>query len=183
MIRHLLAFALITASPSLFARTVTMTVDGTQYSCSTSTPNISGVSAQIFGEILGCDQGGTGSSRISNRCECIDDNGPDLIQIGFTNPPYSEQWRTKIQGWNNVTGAWEQCWTSLRNTASCQVTRDVSIGRRCECVDDNGPDLMQIGFDTQSGSQVWKTKIGGWNNVTGSWQQCWAAIQSEPACR
>jgi hypothetical protein len=184
LIQGCLCVFLATIGTTALARSATMNVDGNTYLCTSTTGNASGVSANVFGEFLGCAQTGTGgASLIVNRCECIDNNGPDLMQIAFSSPPYTERWRTKIQGWDNVTGAFQECWTRLRSAPACNDNRNAWVGRRCTCVDNNGPDLMQIGYDLQTGATLWETKIGGWDNVTGANQQCWNAIQTEPACR
>ena len=66
-------------------------------------------------------------------------------------------------------------WADLVSGNICNTTTEA---RRCECVDSNGPDLMQIGFNADSGAVLWKTKIGGWNATAANWDICYSQLRS-----
>ena len=167
---------------SLQASQVDVVVDGRSFQCAQGT-DVAEISAKIFGENYSCRGGDqTSTAIISRRCECVDNSGPDLMQIGFSVPPYLEKWRTKIDGWDNVTGAWNSCFERARQAPACTDRSNAWVARRCECVNNDGPDLIQIGYDTQSGDSLWRSKVGGWDNTTTSWQSCWKAIQNDSAC-
>jgi hypothetical protein len=103
------------------------------------------------------------TNAIAKRCECVSKNGPDLVQIGFAYPPYTEKWRTKLDSWSQSDAAWSECFERARNAPACKDRSNLRVSRRCECVDNLGPDLMQIGYDSDNGDQIWRVKIGGWD--------------------
>jgi hypothetical protein len=119
---------------------------------------------------------------ISTRCECVSNDGPDLMQIGFSYAPYTETWRTKINGWNNSSDNWNACFIALKTTPLCNQQVDYRIAKRCECVNNDGPDLMQIGYDRYDGTSIWKTKLYGWNSSSENWSKCYQELQTNSSC-
>jgi hypothetical protein len=121
---------------------------------------------------------------VAHRCECRSNNGPDLFQIGFNPDTNAQIFETKIKGWNNVSGAFSECWDRIRTDSLCRPKGlPEQVIARCECESNNGPDLQYIAEDFKAGKQLWKTKINGWSNVTGASKECWNSIQNEPLCQ
>ncbi len=120
---------------------------------------------------------------VSQRCECRENNGPDLYQIGFNPTTNLQLWETKLQGWNSDTASQNLCMQRIREDALCRPAAPVAaLATHCECPENNGPDLMFIGQNSDSGDQLWKTKINGWNADTGNADKCFKAAQTEPLC-
>ena len=84
---NLLLILAVSFSATIYASQVDVVVDGRNFQCAQGS-DAAEVTAKVFGELYSCrGDEQTPAAIISRRCECVDNNGPDLMQIGFSVPP------------------------------------------------------------------------------------------------
>lgn len=123
-------------------------------------------------------------SHVYRRCECIDNNGPDLIQFGYNPVTDKEIWKTRLFGWNTGSDSFSKCWTRLGEDPQCRSNSTTSdITTHCECIENDGPDLRQIGIRLRDAKTLWTVKLFGWDSTSDAYEKCRQALRSHPLCR